>query len=372
MKSKRMLRYILIFVLLTLLNVGCKLDHGTNIETIVLNGERKQVNITHKELDSLTVLLDDSFIYMNVGLNGMASGATYYRHYFDNDNVVEIGTINNFLVGTRFVALVDNVLFFHVGIVSDNITGFDTVLYGIDLNTNQLRAYSKDLEAAPITADYRYNGKLISLMRGNTNDTSNIIRFWFKLYDAKTDTIEKKQEWTYNRENKKGTVILDFCIDDGKIYTLFQNGNGSGNLITSIKVFDGSMNLLQTIGIDQVYDYIMSSAGGQIVVFGDFIFMSNYSNDGLIGKIENGTVSPLFKSRELELANNQFKYDIPVFYIRRTNKGYLLDIHNKSLKEFSLEMPTGYYITYALSANNGFLLLLRAEGKNDIVYLYRY
>jgi len=367
-----MLRSTIVAILLTFLILGCEISPGTDIDNIILGGEKKQVNITHKELDSLKVLLDGSFIYMNMEHTGNIGSATYYRHYFDSDEVVKIGNINNFLVETRFSALVGNVLFFHVGVVSDSITGFDTVLYGINLNTNQLHAYSKDDEAAPITADYRYNGKLISLMRGNTNNTANIMRFWFKLYDEKSSTIEKRREWTYDKANKKGSVILNFCISDGKIYALVEEGDGSGNLITSIKAYDDSMNVLRTINIDQVRDYIMSSGGGEIVVFGDFIFMHNYSNDGLIGQIEKDTVKPLFQAKELELATNQFNYDMPVFYIRGTNKGYLLDIYNKSLKEFSLKMPSGYYITYGLSTDDNFLLLLRAENKNDLAYLYRY
>jgi len=367
-----MLRSTIVVILFTFLTLGCEISQGTNIDNIILNGEKKQVNINHKKLDSLKVLLDDSFIYMNTELAGNTGGPTYYRHYFDSDEVVKIGNINNLLVETRFSALVGNVLFFHVGIDSDSITGFDTVLYGINLDTNQLRVYSKDDEAAPITADYRHNGKLISLMRGNTNKDADIMRFWFKLFDEKSGTVEKKREWTYDRVNKKGSIILNFCISDGKIYALVQDGDGSGKLITSIKVYDDGINLLRTINIDQVHDYIMSLAGGEIVVFGDFIFMHNYSNDGLIGQIENDTVKPLFQARELELATNQFKYDMPVFYIRGTNKGYLLDIHNKSLKEFSLEMPSGYYITYGLSTNDYFLFLLRAEGRNDLVYLYQY
>jgi hypothetical protein len=367
-----MLRSTIVVILFTFLILGCEISRGTDIDNIILNGEKKQVNINHKKLDSLKVLLDDSFIYMNMELAGNTGGPTYYRHYFDSDEVVKIGNIYNLLVETRFSALVGNALFFHVGIVSGSTTGFDTVLYGINLDTNQLHVYSKDDEAAPITADYRLNGKLISLMRGNTNKDADIMRFWFKLFDEKSNTIEKKREWTYDRVNKKGSVILNFCISDGKIYALVQDGDGSGKLITSIKIYDNGINLLRTINIDQVHDYIMSSAGGEIVVFGDFIFMHNYSNDGLIGQIENDTVKPLFQAGELELATNQFKYDMPVFYIRGTNKGYLLDIYNKSLKEFSLEMPSGYYITYGLSTNDYFLFLLRAEGRNDLVYLYQY
>ena len=358
-------------VLSTLFIIGCELDRETDTEN-PFNGERHQVNLTHETIDSPMVLLDDSFIYMNMGGTIGQGQATYYRHYFEGDTVVAIGTIFNFLISTKFVALVDNILFFHVGINADNTTDFSTVLYGINLNDNKLRPYYTNNDAAPITTDYECNGKVISLMRASTNNTSNIFRAYLNLYDVKTDTVEKKHEWVFDRSSMTGSACLNFCIDDGKIYMLIEDGNGTGNNTRSIKVYDDSMNILRTISIDEVHDYIMESNVGEIAVFGEYIFMSNYSSYALIGRIENNAVKPLVQERALEQSMNQFKKDRVVFLVRRTNKCYLLNVNNKTLSEFHAKVNAEHWLTYGLSTEEKFLFLSRTDNGNDIVYLYTY
>jgi hypothetical protein len=327
------------------------------------------------DIDPVEVF-EDSFVYVNM------DEIKYYRQYFDGRGVSELGQIDNFVLGVKANATVNNVLYFYTTVSIAGTDGeFGNNLYGIDLENNQLSLYHTDNEVNPAAMVYPYMGNLLAL-KSRTYDSASkagIYETYLENYDINTGSTEKVIEQTMDYTNLTGSMILACFVNGSKIYTLNDDFAENGDISPHIMVYGENFQLEQTIYIDDdTADYIRSSRPNEIAVFGDYVYMRNYSGYAVVGKIEENVLVPILQTVDLELALNRQDdraQNIQMFYIRWTNTYYILDAEKGTFEELTLEPYEDYVFMYAKANSDNVMIFLSADydepsDKKDDKYIF--
>ncbi|MDR3148662.1 MAG: hypothetical protein LBT88_01400 [Oscillospiraceae bacterium] len=303
-------------------------------------------------------VLSDSYIY------GAFEGnqAVYYRDYFDGRATAEVGRVNNFVSGVKETALLNNVLYFY-NAADNGSGGFDNNLYGIDLSTNRMQLYYTDNESSPAVPVYPYMGKVLAL-----KTQKGQAQWWIthlEIFDPNDGSVDRETSSKFNAERAVGSMILTCCTNGEKIYALTDKFDKSGIRLLAVDIYNKDFEVEQTLNIDkELSDYINESRPSEIAVFGNYIYMRNYSAYGVVGKIEDGLIKPVVKRRGLELALNQKDSDIKdvqMFYVRGSNTYYILNITGNTFEEKSYAPFEHYQFLYSLATDDDIIIFMRDD-----------
>jgi hypothetical protein len=176
-------------------------------------------------------------------------------------------------------------------------------------------------------------------------------------------------------DNKEsvGSIILNCFVDGEKIYASVDVCDGEGNTKSTIDEYGIDFTKERSINIDDVSEYIRRSRPNEIAIFGDYIYMRNYSDDGLIGKIENNSVKSLIQERGLEVALNRADdqtRDKQLFYIRRSCNYFVLDIPSGTLSEKVFDTIENFSRLFVLANSDNVLVVLRADNDKLDRYVF--
>lgn len=311
-------------------------------------------------------LIDDSFIYLSVN----EGAATYYRHYINDNKIITLGTIDNFLLSTKNTVLIDNVLYFYASVIESDTEDTSNILFGIDLSRNKMNTYKNDDEALAGILTYQFDEDIITLK--NIVD-DGIVTTYLDVFDINSKSWRQENINVVNQETHEGSAIFGLYGNKESVYVLHDDwSGGKGNIKTTLKVYDTEMNEVQTVNLDNdLRDYILSSRIQEIAIFGEYIYIYNTSNNGLLGKIVENNIEPIIKERNLELSMNQTSTNNPLFYVRRSNKCYLLDEETGNIDTLNLKIGNGYYIRCILTDEVNVLLVCSSEDKNDYMYYFK-
>jgi hypothetical protein len=360
------------------------------------NTQKKKIEETFEEADmpvetlmgffeeriSVTEILNDSVIYKVVNrdttspqpMGPSTGGTSYYRQYFDSGDTVKLGTIQPFIIGMGETAIVDNVLYFCVTSTDENGQENNN-LYGIDLGKNQLDVYYTDNEVIPIMEIFAYQDKLLFWKtKKREGDSANT---YFEIYDPKDGNTKKVNNHSVNHSAKTGSVIMTCFVNGDTVYAWVDEYDKDGNRISTIRAYDEKFRCIQTINLGEVADYIKESRVDEIAVFGDYIYLHNLSGYNVVGKIENGTIKPVLKKRDLvQRGANQRGNDIQniqLFFVRKTNTYYILDLANNTFTEKTLKPFEDYRIREAeVNANAVLIIQEGTPGEHISDKPYRY
>ncbi len=326
------------------------------------NNEIQPLQAGFDDLLSHTALINDSFIYLS--LDG--SVATYYRYYINNNQKVAVGTINGFYLGTKNTVLIDGKLYFYVNVIEDNKEDITNTLFCIDLSKNSMSSYENDDNSLPGILTYQFGGDIITLK--NRAD-GEITTTYLDIFDVNSKSWRQENINVVDSGTNTGSVIFGLYGNKETVYVLHNDCSGRGNTYTSLKTYDGNMKELRTINIDgDLKSYILGSGIQEIAVFGDYIYTNNRASYALLGKINGGTIEPVIKERNLELALNQTSPEAPFFYVRRSNKCYMLDTETGTISTVNLQIGNGYSIQHILADEKNILLTCFSEDKSDYKY----
>ncbi len=312
------------------------------------------------EFGSFKALLDKDFIYLNLS----EEGASYYRYHLLNHQKTLLGKIDNFYLATKSSALIDGKLYFYAA--ENDGTNISNTLFCIDCVKNELKAYRNQDDSLAGISTYKWNKDIITLK--NRRD-GNKITTYLDIFDTDLKTWTQKNVHLVDMDTHTGSAIFALYADKDTLYVLHDDLNGKDNVLTTLRAYNGNMEEIRTIPVDdKLKDYIFSSRIQEIAIFGEYIYMNNLSNDALWGKILEDRIEPLMKKTDLALALNQQAPDVPFLYVRWSNQCYLPDEKTGDLFPIELSVGNGYVLRCVLADKEHILLDFCAEDKKDFLY----
>lgn len=356
LKKKKIYFFIMLCIVLNLLITGCDKEINDN--------EIQGISVDFNNILAYTTLLDDSFIYFSVE----KETATYYRHYIKEGKTITLGTIENFYLNTKEVTLINDKLYFYTSIYDkNNVNDFSNTLFVINLYDNTIEKYEhKDNSLAGIPT-HQYNGNIITLK----NEVSNrVITTFLEIFDVESKEWEKENINVYNNDTNIGSGIYGLYGNEESLYVLNDQCYGDhGNVNSTLKIYNDNLEEIQSIKIDKsIREYIFNSRIIELAVFDEFVYIKNISNYAVIGKIVGDSIEPIVMERNLELSLNQTDSDTPFFYIRSTNKCYILDAETGDIVTIELQIGNNYSIMCILANKKNILLICNADDETDYMY----
>ena len=313
--------------------------------------------------DTYIALVGDSYIFMIMD-NGCT---TYYRQYLNDNSVEEIGVINNFVLSTKGAAKIGERVYF-TAVVNNN--GNESVgLYEIDLGANTISEVARDTECSydaytfpfgecVAVAKYRYEGDLIYS--------------YIDVYDPRSEEISTILDGVINNESLVGEIILRACSDGENLFALTDIGEDDSEAPeTEVIMYSFNAESEETqnekiIFPESLKDYIMQARVYQLIVSNNYIYMSNYSNCSVLGRINGGKIDPIVQGENLEFAGSTD--DSILLYERGSNNLVVVDSLTGKFVKKSIEIEDNFTIKCVLLNEEDVLLVLKSAGKDDLVY----
>lgn len=148
-----------------------------------------------------------------------------------------------------------------------------------------------------------------------------------------------------------GEQIMAFACNNENIYVLANNMETKND--TYIEIYDGkTYNLLSKVYFEsEVRDFVSNNGIAEFYCFDSYIYIRNFSDYGVIGKIENNQIKPVLELPNLRMAYNgkNTQDDWYGFFVRGGREFYLLDVYADVLYETSIELSQDESIRNAIS-----------------------
>ena len=312
-------------------------------------------------------ILEDSVLFAGSdhSPNSEPNNRIYYRYFFDTSTFVQIGTFSNFYMSTGDYTLIDNMVYFDSTLYTDNNELYNAI-FMIDLDQNTLTRLNEDMQSIEIFHLMSYKGDLISLKR---RVESGYEITYFETFCLNTKETEKVLESKVNMDTREGTEYLSYTVHDDMIYVMSYDSESNDEVV--ILVYDEHFDIYKSINLGESYEYIMGNRPHTFRIFGDFVYILNYSMRSFIGRIEEGdylshihsgtlTVAPTANIRDGEL----------LLFERHSRSTLLLDINTGNIKEDLIKFADGYNIMYIVVNEDLLFLCATPEEINFINYKY--
>ena len=317
-------------------------EHILNFLKYIIKSPSVNTNLSHvvrvpyNRTVSYELLMDDSFIFMDFANNVKP---VYYRHYFKNIKTIKIGSIPKYLISTGNNVLYDNTLLFLVSELNEDTkinNGFKNVFYSIDIEKNKLNKMSSDTEYLPAAYIYPYNNNILVLnaKREKDHELTTIM----SIYDiTKKQFVSHSQEYILNEYVRTGANIVNCTASGDFIYAIIKENSdtNSNEFSAEIQVFDDNFKKIRSINLGEA-GYLMETRISKIVIFSDFIFLRNYSGDGILGFIEEDTINIMKAANDIDIADNYNSDKPPIFFKRFSNIFYSIDTEEVKVNETEL------------------------------------
>lgn len=268
------------------------------------------------------------------------SGAHYYRYYYESDTLTEIGVIEDFALCFGGISMVQigSSLYFIVTVEKDG-EGVNR-LFSIDTDSNTISAHPNDDASLWGLSYFRYGDYVATLK--NVVDEDNMIYTFVDLYDPEEDVWQKAYQNIFNNETKEGSAIVLIYGTEEYLYLLTDIYSAPRVCETYLKQYDLEGNELASILVPlEVTDYTEYRPFNMCVA-DEYFYLGDISNFGYIGKINGTTIEPVYDEAEYNFVQaipNEPVNNKLVFFIRQTNKCYVLDIKTGEFSTIELELP---------------------------------
>lgn len=264
---------------------------------------------------------------------GLDTGdCTYYAYDMVTEQREEIGHIPYFAMQARHQTVLDNALYFYVGVNDIENMVMKNVLYRIDLGSMKMEAISENEYPRHMIPLVSWKDEIWAL-EGEASASGKAVIF----IEVLNDDGEVKRRIDMEEIAGEDRTILGFAEDGGYLYTIERPTVGPYVYWCQ---YSEDMQRLQDIEISALMEEYNITNCSTFYVFGDYFWLSNSSIHSMLCKVENGTVEALMGSRGLEYAVNYYDTE-PYEYLcqKETDKVYKL---NKETGEIeTLEMDFG-------------------------------
>lgn len=283
-------------------------------------------------------LFDDAVVYNYIG----ESGALVIGNYdFSSQKYSDTTSVGEFYISSGKPAVID-----------------DSIILPITLNTNEHKLLRVNTDSTTFEIIFNefnpYPMDIVSTM--NTD---------IYMLSTKKDDLATV---TYIRKFNENTGEMDICIEkqftdiageqitafacsNENIYVLVNNMEVKND--TYIEVYDGkSYDLLVKLYLEsELRDFVSNNGIVEFYCFDGYVYIRNFSDYGVIGKIENNQIKTVLELPNLRMAYNgkNTQDDYYVFFVRGGRELYLLDVYADILYKTSLELSQDESIRNAIS-----------------------
>lgn len=283
-------------------------------------------------------LFDDAVVYSYID----ESGALIIGNYdFSSKKYSDTASAEEFYISSGKPAVID-----------------DSIILPITLNTNEhklLRVNSDSTTFEIIFNEFNpYPMDIVSTMN------ANIYMLSTKKDDLSTATyVRKYNENTGNMDiciekqftDIAGEQITAFACSNENIYVLVNNMEGENDV--HIEIYDGkTYDLFVKLYFEsELRDFVSDNGIVEFYCFDSYIYIRNFSDYGVIGKIENNQIKTVLELPNLRMAYNgkNTQDDYYGFFVRGGRELYLLDVYADILYKTSLELSQDESIRNVIS-----------------------
>lgn len=314
---------------------------------------------TIQELNDYTpIALTDSHIaYYFVGNSTMVTGI----YDIDMKHKNDAGDIDNFYISYGIPALTNNIVYLPI-----TLSNGEHNLLSMDLENNTVENISTAYNSEPLTSISTMSDKIYTL---NWNfDGDGIYSSYIEMYND----ITKEMDICILKESinkNNGEIIKSFACNDGKIYAIIEKKDGNSKNVY-VNVYDGEKySLLNTLSFnDEFESLIVPNDIAQFYSFGDYVYIRNFSDYGIIGKVNTNGIEPILILPQLRIAHNSknTKDEYYVFFIRESNEYYILDIEDESLFVGNLQLQDNESFRNAISDGNNLCVSILDDSIVDL------
>lgn len=359
---KKFLPYLAIAifpVLFVLFMIILMLKFGSESNTILARQLKTDSGLTY----GYEALLDDGSVICADFLS--EQGAQYFRYHLDSDTLEEVGAIENFALNISGMVQVDDGLYFFAN-VEEN--GSDTnTLFRIDIENNTLESYSHHDGSVAMIPVFLY-GDHVATMK-NVVDGDRIYTF-VEWYDPEEDTWHQEHLHCYNSDTRTGSAIVLMYSDDHSLYLLLDRYTAPGVYDTWLVQYDFAGKELQSLILpSEIRELFQQGRLFKMVIRNEFIYITDVSGYGYVGKIEAGTISPIHAEDAMVLSATITPSERKmVFFVRWTQSGYVLDTETGEFSPFTLDLPDQQSICNLLVHGDRIVINCYEGYENTVLY----
>lgn len=357
MISKMKVCFICFFLVLSPLISLSGCDNNDNKVSEINYGK---INLNAEEYHSIMTIVNDIVIYSSFDNLG---NLTYSELDISTGRKTACGSVSNHMLSNNSMAFLNNSLYFFVTTSVDRII-MTNRFYELNIKEKKLKEIYSESNMQTFNYLAVANNKIYST-KGIMEDSHNG-KTYIESYDPSNGKRESIVSFTAKYDKREGQAITNLNIYNDKIYATidaFENGM----VIPYINIYSLSGDLIESIKMSEFSTKIFNTAIAEIKVIGDYIYISNMSNESIVGKIEKGEFVVIEEAREnLFIAQDSVgNANTGVFYLRNSNKIYILDNSSGSLNEriFS-DADNNYTISYITKDSNDNLLIYLIDQQN--------
>ena len=359
MKNKIVLILVFVFILTSCSNKN-NVDYFYSGAKIV--NSKKSIN----DIDMFGIenVVDNKIIYFNYEDE---SKRNYYIYDVEDENEKEIFTGENILFSSGLTAGVNDNIYTNLILEHKNNQIINNLVQ-INTDTLDFEIISEDNCNEETTSFICATETDILLIKHSVNEkTSQVV-----LYDIENNeyiTIIEKKFAVENGKNQ-GVFLNGIAYDSGYLYVIEENYE---NHLMSIQLVKYNLQgeYISSIDLREIYSYIEDEAVGKFFVFGDYMFVRNYSGKGVVCRIIDDNAEIHFEvENDLDIVrtNKDTEQNQYIFYSRREGKDIkVLDINTGKMETVTLnigdEIEVIRYI-YGDEYNNLLVGLVDPEDEN--------
>ena len=282
-------------------------------------------------------LFDDAVVYNYID----ESGALVIGNYdFSSKNYSDTAGVEEFYISSGKPAVIDDSIILPITL---NTNEHKLLRVNSDSNTfemifNEFNSYPMDIVLAMNTDIYMLSTKKDDLA------TTTYIR----KYNENTGNMDICIEKQFT--DIAGEQITAFACSNENIYVLVNNMEGEND--AHIEIYDGkTYDLLDKVYFVSELNFVSNNGIVEFYCFDGYIYIRNFSDYGVIGKIENDQIKTVLELPNLRMAYNgkNTQDDYYGFFVRGGREFYLLDVHADILYKTSLEPSQDESIRNAIS-----------------------
>lgn len=352
---------------------GCESENNKHEYTVEVEEILPGVQVVSRDYSGMRGnlgLYEDKLLYAEYSETNRTE-EIFYILDFQRGAIQKVGTIESVVMSGGSKALIDNNLYFHICTEDDG--SIANVLYMLDFTNNEVSPiyenhYTKKLPPLINVANNLY------AWQGNKTDAA-YESFLEKIDENGNPTRITLEQNDISRSKTVDEVygILYVDSDVENMYALEKTISAQDEKYYVTK-YTSDFECIHICDISSIFeDYTITDSISRFYVFGDYFFMSDYSDNSIIGKCGDDEVEVLLCESNLAYAtnsrkNNEFEY----FYVRRTNVIYRLNLKTGVLAMQDFNMDNDNSVIRNIFACEDKLMISKLageEGEKEVLYL---
>ena len=283
-------------------------------------------------------LLDDAVVYSYIDDDGALVIGDYD---FSSKKQSDTGRVEEFYISSGKPVVIDDSIILPITLGTSE---HKLLMVNADSDTSEMifsEFNSYPMDAVSIMGTDIY---MLSTMKDDVTTLSYI-----RKYNENTGNMDICIEKQFT--DIAGEQITAFACSNENIYVLANNMETKND--TYIEIYDGkTYDLLGKVYFEtELTDFVSNNGIVEFYCFDGYIYIRNFSDYGVIGKIENDQIKTVLELPNLRMAYNgkNTQDDYYGFFVRGGREFYLLDVHADILYKTSLELSQDESIRNAIS-----------------------